>query len=72
MSVTINATPCKGRDLEPGDLFSTMGPIYWRAAMNRGSVGERVYIRTHASADEFKDADDTVFRITVTVNEDVL
>lgn len=66
MTARITATPVKGRDLKAGDLFSTLGPIYWRTAMDRGSVGERVYIRTHAPADDFVDADSIVFRITIT------
>ena len=35
----------KGRDLEPGDLFSAEGDAYWQHR-NLESIGERVFIRT--------------------------
>jgi hypothetical protein len=63
--IKIRAEPIKGRDLQPGDLFSTHGPSYWDGAMDKGSVGERVYIRTNSPASDAPDAEDTVYRITV-------
>jgi len=41
-------TKIKGKDLRPGDLFSTMGELYWnKNNINLHiSLGERVYIRT--------------------------
>lgn len=59
------ATEVKARELEPGDLFSSLGPEYWDTALEGDSVGERVYIRTHQSADSASDADSPVYRIEV-------
>jgi len=64
----ITAVKVLGRDLKPGELFSTVGPQYWDVAMNRGSVGERVYIRTNTPAELYDDLDEVVFRITIEVN----
>lgn len=51
--ITISAYPIRGKDLKPGDLFSTEGPDYWNRVgiheEGRG-VGERVYIRTNRPA----------------------
>lgn len=69
MPVTISCTPVQGKDLKPGDLFSSMGSIYWKGAMDRGSVGERVYIRTNVPADNFVDSEDVVYRIEITTEE---
>ena len=60
----IKAELIKGEDLRPGDLFSTVGPDYWDLAMDRLSVGERVYIRTNASTPP-EQALDAIYRITV-------
>ena len=65
MSVKIIATKVTGRDLMPGDLFSTAGQDHWDHAMNQGSVGERVYIRTCIDTDRFDDADEPIYLITV-------
>ena len=55
----------KGRDLKPGDLFSIYGPEYWDTALDKGSIGEKVYIRTNVSADQSRDDPETlVYRIT--------
>ena len=45
MAIKIKATKVRGIDLKPGDLFSTAGQDYWLKAMDKGSVGERVFIR---------------------------
>jgi hypothetical protein len=65
MRTEIRATKCKGRELQPGDLFSTAGPEYWSRWDSRGSVGECVYIRTNVPASEFPDADEDIYRIEV-------
>jgi len=69
MPVKIKAELITARDLLPGELFSTAGPAYWDIAMDKGSVGECVYIRTRAHADLFPGANDTVYRITVERSE---
>ncbi len=61
----IIATPCIGRDLRPGDLFSTAGPEYWDTYEERGSIGERVYIRTCEPSGNAPDASEVVYRIEV-------
>lgn len=63
----IKAEPCTGRDLKPGDLFSTVGPEYWDAFSARDSLGERCYIRTEQSLNErnSQDADRLIYRLTV-------
>ena len=64
----IKVEPVIARDLKPGDLFSTEGNRYWNLAMDHGSCGECVYIRTNTGADRFPDADSTVYRITIEVD----
>ena len=64
MKITVKAEECKGKDLRPGELFSTVGPEYWEAAMDRLSVGERVYIRTNAQHDQ-NDGETPIYRITI-------
>ena len=63
--MTVKAELTTGRDLKPGDLFSTVGPEYWATINERPSVGERVYIRTNTPADIFLDVDEPIYRITV-------
>lgn len=41
----ILAKPVKGKDLKPGDLFSTANQLYWDNR-NPESIGEKVFIRT--------------------------
>ena len=65
MKARVTATPIIGRYLQPGDLFSTAAQAYWDTALSHGSVGERVYIRTNIAADQFHDADETVYRIVI-------
>lgn len=43
----LTATPILGKDLKPGDLFSTAGQYYWDHPAP-DSIGERVYIRTES------------------------
>ncbi len=70
MAIKIKAELVTGRDLAPGDLFSVAGQAYWDTAMDKGSVGECVYIRTSIAADRFRDANDTVYRITIEREEE--
>ena len=65
----VKAEKVTGRDLKPGDLFSTAGQDYWDIAMNQGSVGERLYVRTKIDADRFDDADEPIYRITIERDE---
>ncbi len=60
----IRATPVKGSDLKPGDLFSTASQEYWDNP-NPGSVGEKVYIRMDTPAEWYPDFDAYVYKITV-------
>lgn len=60
----IRATPIKGRDLVPGDLFSTHGPEYWDQFGQTAAVGEKVYIRTTAPTPDHA-GDQDVYRIEV-------
>lgn len=63
-ALVLRATPIKGRDLKPGDLFSTAGPEYWDHVGERDSVGERAYIRTETPAHS-EDLDMMVYLIEV-------
>ena len=65
MTVKIVAKLTTAHDLQPGELFSAAGPSYWDAAMDSGSVGERVFIRTNTPANRAPDANDTIYRITI-------
>lgn len=61
----VTATPIIARDLQPGDLFSTVGNDYWATALDAGGIGERVYIRTNGDADIASDGDSKVYKIEV-------
>jgi len=63
----ITATPVPAKELKPGDLFSTAGPLYWGSLKERASIGEKVYIRTDVPADRFCEDDPNaiVYRITL-------
>lgn len=61
----IKATPIKGKDLLPGDLFSTAGPSYWNHFKNRMSIGEKVYIRTETSSTQAEDREAEVYKIEI-------
>lgn len=68
MTATIKAEPCRGKDLKPGDLFSTAGPGYWDHFAELPGVGQRVYIRTNSPVLS-GDGDEPVYRITI-IKED--
>ena len=44
----IKAIKIKGKDLEAGDLFSSIGELYWNEKNIKAhrSIAEKVYIRT--------------------------
>lgn len=65
-NVTIECVALAARDLQAGDLFSTRGLEYWAFALDKGSIGEKVYVRTHTDADTARDADSIVYRLTFT------
>ena len=51
--MNIIATKVKGKDLKAGDLFSTVGQVYWDASAKAvrtdpSRIGEKVYIRTNS------------------------
>lgn len=65
MGIKITATVIVAADLQPGDLFSSYPQEYWDNIDNMGSIGERVYIRTNAPAEQATDANSAVFKITI-------
>ncbi len=68
--VTVTAERIIAKKLKPGDLFSIYGPEYWDNALDRGSIGEAVYLRTHEPAESAGDADTMVYKITISVADD--
>lgn len=61
----IKATACKGKDLLPGDLFSTANQYYWDTIKDRFSIGERVYIRTETPSNVTTDAEAIIYKIEI-------
>lgn len=59
----IKAIRIKGKDLKPGELFSTAGPLYW-SRRDPMAIGEKVYIRTDAPFGKDQE-EQTVFKIEV-------
>lgn len=57
------ATACTGKDLKPGDAFSTHGQDYWDTHRDHKAIGERVYIRTDQETPPDQ-ADVPIFKIT--------
>lgn len=62
----IIATPIKAKDLQPGDLFSNVGALYWNQINTNlfGSIGEKVYLRTLEPCPDDQ-AEDDVYKITI-------
>ncbi len=61
-------TKIKGKDLKPGDLFSTVGPEFWEtgdASRDVECIGHKVYIRTEAPPETVEDGESFVYKITV-------
>lgn len=63
-------TKLKGKDLKVGDLFSSMGKIYWgqHNAMREIAIGEKVYIRTDVKLPKSQ-KEETVYKIEVEKND---
>lgn len=59
----IKTTLVKAKELKPGDLFTKMGPTYWRHR-DHSSIGEKLYVRTDAElpADELNTP---TYRVTI-------
>lgn len=71
MTARIKTTLVTARELQPGDLFSVYGPEYWSDALNRATIGERVYIRTNVDAGLDPSADDTlVYKIEIEIGKE--
>ena len=68
----IKATLLKGKDLEPGDLFSTMGQAYWDGVSISAdnSIGERVYIRTNTPSELAIDKEMAIYKIEIIKEND--
>lgn len=63
--MNIIVTKCKGKDLLPGNLFSSVGPEYWGPVMKHGSsIGERVYIRTNTPCPKDQENEE-IFKIEI-------
>ena len=60
--IKIMANKVKNRELVPGDLFSNIGPEYWKYG-TVGSIGEKVYIRTNNPINDSQEEE--VYRIEV-------
>lgn len=68
-AVRVLATAVHGRDLEPGDLFSLLGPDYWDRALDGATLGESVFIRTNLPTELTPDPNTIVCKITIEVYE---
>ena len=70
MTLTISVVVIKVRaaDLQPGDLYSFNGPIYWEATMNDNTIGQRAYIRTNTPLPPEK-RNIPVYKLTVLVKD---
>jgi hypothetical protein len=53
----------KGKDLKPGELFSSLSDFYWQNRDPR-SIGERVYIRTDVTLNKAQE-EELIYRITI-------
>lgn len=60
----IKAEKVKGKDLRPGDLFSTAGQLYWDGIEARAALAEKVYIRMDTPCPE-SELEVEIFRITI-------
>lgn len=63
MTMRFEAEPVKGKDLKPGDLFSTASQFYWDHR-DPSALGEKVYVRTEAPTPP-EQAEDDIFRIAI-------
>lgn len=61
--VRVIAEKVEAYNLEPGDIYSELGPEYWSQFPFRDKlVGEHVFMRTYVTDDEEKEL---VYRLTV-------
>lgn len=60
----IRAMKVNGRELLPGDLFSTADQRYWDSALSSDTLGERVYIRMLTLTPEDQ-MDTDIYRIEI-------
>lgn len=70
MKAKVTCEAVAGKDLKPGDLFSTAGPQYWDRFDEAMGVGERVYIRTNNPPHAADDCEKVVYRLTITTDEE--
>lgn len=59
-----------GRELRPGDLFSTAGPEVWDHVDARRSIGEKIYIRTNAPEDQATDGHLPIYRVVLEIRHE--
>ena len=55
-------------DLQPGDLFTTATQAYWDATNERGSIGEKVYVRTNEPCPK-NEVGESISRVVITVED---
>ena len=64
----IVATSIKAKDLQHGDLFSTMGQMFWNDVMtgenNLEAVGQKVYLRTNFPC-PLNQEDEEIYKIEI-------
>lgn len=73
MYMKVIATRVLGRELQPGDLFSSVGPHYWDHIDDNFSLGEKVYIRSNTRLSDLDpneaSPNEAVYRITISHDE---
>lgn len=62
--IKIISEKIRGKDLKAGELFSTANQAYWNKAVNKLSIGERVYIRTNCPCPK-NEENEEINRITI-------
>jgi len=63
--IRIKAIPIKCGDLQPGDLFSLLGPGFWNLSFDRcPGIGIGVYIRTNLLCPELE-RDKTIYKLEI-------
>lgn len=60
------ATKIKASELQPGDMFSNVGQLYWNNVGTRHSIGERVYLRTEELCPT-EQIQDEIYKITMEI-----
>ena len=59
----------KGKDLKPGDLFSSLGKTFWnetnlKQLEKSGVIGQKVYILTNVELSK-EQKEDTIYKIEI-------